>query len=114
PFPDVTNVIPTATVPLTKIAPKLAYILPIILSIGKTLDKKKYRNIMTKKIHKPILPSNKSSSKDTHVVQKTVPTNKRRNKENAFTKCLENLPKNLPANSGMCAPLFRIEIIPVK
>src|SRR5690625_5789045 len=56
PFPEVNNVIPTATVPITKIAPKIGYILPIILSIGKIVDKKKYRNIMTKIIHKAILP----------------------------------------------------------
>src|SRR5699024_2264170 len=94
PFPDVNNVIPTATVPITKIAPKIGYIFPIILSIGKIVDKKKYRNIMTKIIHKAILPSNKTWSKDPDVVAKTVPTNNRSNKENALTKCLEKLPKN--------------------
>src|SRR5690625_7588475 len=76
PFPEVNNVIPTATVPITKIAPKIGYILPIILSIGKIVDKKKYRNIMTKINHKAILPSNKKWSKDPDIVDKTVPTHK--------------------------------------
>src|SRR5699024_450685 len=110
PFPDVNNVIPTATVPITKIAPKIGYILPIILSIGKIADKKKYRNIMTKIIHKAILLSNKTGIKDPDVVAKADPTNKRNNKENALTQSLENLPQHLPAISGICAPIFRIDI----
>src|SRR5699024_12065504 len=99
-FPKINKINTITNIQITKITPKIAYILTIILSIGKIVDKKKYRNIMTKIIHKAILPSNKTWSKDPDVVAKPVPTNKRSNKENALTKCLENLPKNLPANSG--------------
>src|SRR5699024_10609989 len=64
PFPDVNNVIPTATVPITKIAPQIWYILPIILSIGEIVYKKKYRNKMTKKMQKCMLTTNIKWSKD--------------------------------------------------
>src|SRR5699024_9610594 len=88
PFPDVNNVIPTATVPITKIAPKIGYILPIILSIGKIVDKKKYRNIMTKIINKAILPSNKTCRYDHDFVSNKVSINHICNIIYTFNKCL--------------------------
>ena len=59
-------------------------------------------------------PSNKLCRSRAALVTKTVPVNNNNKIENILTKCFITCPKNLPASSGKCAPLFLIEIIPVK
>src|SRR5699024_1465643 len=87
---------------------------PIILSIGKTVDKIKYEKMSKTIIINAIFSFSKTCNKEAGVVTKTVPTKSNNKSAKKFTKCLETFPKNLPASSGIWAPLFRIEIIPGK
>src|SRR5699024_5371205 len=108
------NAPPTPIVPINRIAPKYGYNFPMLLSIGNLVERIKQTNIMPIKTPSATFPRKTISRRDAGVVTNTVPTNNNNNKETAFTTCFDTLPRNFPASSGICAPLLRMEIIPVK